>query len=86
MGIGIPSHILGLKGQRVNKMKLDEEAQQLVIHCSRDRRRNAIDSVTGKQVATGNRIHSAERLVHQQQMRMNRQCSGDADALHLTAR
>jgi transposase len=48
MGIGIPSHILGLKGQRVNKMKLDEEAQQLVIHCSRDRRRNAIDSVTGK--------------------------------------
>jgi len=48
MGIGISSHILGLKGQRVNKMKLDEEAQQLVIHCSRDRRRNAIDSVTGK--------------------------------------
>lgn len=48
MGIGIPSDILGLKGQRVNEMKLNAKTQQLVIHCSRDRRRNAVDSVTGK--------------------------------------
>jgi len=39
---------LGLKGQRVNKIELDKRGQQLVIHCSRDRRRNAIDPVTGQ--------------------------------------
>lgn len=48
MDIGIQRDILGLKGQRVNEIKLDEQAQQLVIHCSRDRRRNAIDPVTGQ--------------------------------------
>ena len=48
MDIGIQRDILGLKGQRVNQIKLDEQEQQLVIHCSRDRRRNAIDPVTGK--------------------------------------
>ena len=48
MDIGILRDILSLKGQRVNQIKLDEQAQQLVIHCSRDRRRNAIDPVTGK--------------------------------------
>ncbi len=39
---------MGLKGQRVNQIKLDEQEQQLVIHCSRDKRRNAIDPVTGQ--------------------------------------
>ena len=39
---------MGLKGQRVNKIELDKRGQQLVIHCSRDRRRNAIDPVTGQ--------------------------------------
>ena len=39
---------MGLKGQRVNQITLDEQEQQLVIHCSRDRRRNAIDPVTGQ--------------------------------------
>ena len=48
MDIGIQRDILGLKGQRVNQIKLDEQAQQLVIHCRRDKRRNAIDPVTGK--------------------------------------
>ena len=48
MDIGIQRDILGLKGQRVNQIGLDEQAQQLVIHCSRDRRRNAIDPVTGQ--------------------------------------
>ncbi len=46
MSIDIPKDILGLKGQRVNEIKLDE--QQLVIHCHRDKRRRAVDPVTGK--------------------------------------
>jgi len=48
MDIGIQRDILGLKGQRVNQIKLDEQEKQLVIHCNRDRRRNAIDPVTGQ--------------------------------------
>ena len=48
MDIGIQRDILGLQGQRVNQIALDEQEQQLVIHCSRDRRRNAIDPVTGQ--------------------------------------
>lgn len=48
MGISIPKDILGFKGQRVNEIKLDNEGKQLVICCSRDRRRNAVDPVTGK--------------------------------------
>ena len=48
MGIDIQRDILGLKGQRVNQIKLDEQEQQLVIHCRRDKRRNAIDPVTGQ--------------------------------------
>jgi transposase len=47
LGIGISKHILGLTGQRVNEIKLDQARQSLVIHCSRDRRRNAIDPLTG---------------------------------------
>ena len=45
MGIDIQRNILGLKGQRVNEIKLNEKEQQLVICCRRDRRRNAIVSV-----------------------------------------
>ena len=48
MDIGIQRDILGLKGQRVNQIKLDEQGHQLVIHCNRDKRRNAIDPVSGK--------------------------------------
>jgi transposase len=48
MGIDIPRDIFGLQGQRINKIKLDQEKSQVVINCSRDRRRNAIDPVTGK--------------------------------------
>ncbi len=48
MRIDIQRDILGLKGQRVNQITLDEQAQQLVIHCHRDKRRNAIDAATGK--------------------------------------
>ncbi len=46
MGIDIQRDILGLKGQCVNRIKLDEEERQLVIGCRRDRRRKAIDPVT----------------------------------------
>ena len=49
MGISIPKDIFGFKGQRVNEIKLDQEAKQLIIRCSRDRRRSAIDPVAGKQ-------------------------------------
>jgi transposase len=48
MGIDIQRDILGLKGQRVNQIGLDDKEQQLVIHCNRDKRRNAIDPVTGQ--------------------------------------
>ena len=36
---------MGLNRQRVNKIKLDDQEHQLVIHCRRDRRRAAIDPV-----------------------------------------
>jgi transposase len=39
---------LGLTGQRVNEIKLDQQQQTLIIDCSRDKRRKAIDPVTGK--------------------------------------
>lgn len=39
---------MGLKGQRVNKIEMCEQEHQLVIYCSRDRRRNAIDPATGQ--------------------------------------
>ena len=48
MGIDIQRDILGLKGQCVNQIKLEEE-RQLVIGCRRDRRRKAIDPVTEQQ-------------------------------------
>mgnify|MGYP001819867280 CR=1 FL=1 len=48
MGIDIQRDILGLRGQCVNQITLDEQEQQLVIHCRRGRRRNAIDPITGK--------------------------------------
>ena len=49
MNIGISKDILGLKGQRVNEIKLDQDEQHLIIHCHRDRRRKAVDPVTGTQ-------------------------------------
>lgn len=49
MGINIPASILSLKGQRVNQIHHDEDENRIVIHCSRDKRRKAIDPVTGQQ-------------------------------------
>ncbi len=40
MSIDISKDIWGLKGQRVNKIK--REDQPLIIHCSRDKRRRAV--------------------------------------------
>ena len=48
MTINISQHILGLKGQRVNEIKLDDGGVKIVIHCSRDARRRAIDPATGQ--------------------------------------
>ncbi len=47
MGTGISANILGLKGQRVNEIKLDKYKQQVQVLCSRDRRKKVIDPVTG---------------------------------------
>ncbi len=49
MGISISAQILGLKGQRINEIKLDELGRQIIIHCGRDQRRKVIDPVTGQQ-------------------------------------
>ncbi len=49
MGTNIPSDILSLQGQRVNQIKHNPDLNQVVIHCSRDRRRKVIDPVTGRQ-------------------------------------
>ena len=48
MNTSIPVSILSLKGQRVNKIEHHEERQQVLIHCCRDRRRKAIDPITGQ--------------------------------------
>ena len=48
MGINLSRDILCLNGQRVNQIKLSESSSQVVISCRRDRRRKAIDPVTGK--------------------------------------
>ena len=49
MSTNIPSNILSLKGQRVNKVEHDEERQRVLIHCSRDRRKKVIDPLTSQQ-------------------------------------
>jgi len=48
MSTNIPRDILSLSGQRVNQIKYDPSLEKVVIHCSRDRRRKAIDPVTGQ--------------------------------------
>jgi transposase len=48
MSTNIPSNILSLRGQRVNQIKHDDDQQQIIIHCSRDRRIKAVDPSTGQ--------------------------------------
>jgi transposase len=59
MGICISTNILGLVGQRVNEIKFDERTHQVQIVCRRDRRKRAVDPVTGIQ-GTVNRYVSRE--------------------------
>lgn len=47
MGTSIPTDILSLKGQRVNKIEHDQDQNQVIIHCSRDKRRSPIDPGSG---------------------------------------
>ena len=47
MPIDISTDILSLKGQRVKAIKQDNQSQHITIYCERDKRRNAIDPVTG---------------------------------------
>jgi hypothetical protein len=63
MGIDIQRNILGLKGQCVNQIKLDEAEQQLIIYCRRDRRRNAIDPVTGQKGTVNRHVRRQVRDV-----------------------
>ena len=44
----ISTKILGLVGQSVNEIKLDEQTQQVQIICRRDRRKKIVDPLTGK--------------------------------------
>ncbi len=47
MRTDIPAGILSLNGQKINNINHDVEQQSIIIHCSRDRRRSAIDPITG---------------------------------------
>ena len=47
MGTNIPVNILSLKGQRVNQIEHDHDQNQVIIHCSRDRRRSPVDPCSG---------------------------------------
>mgnify|MGYP000518616484 CR=1 FL=1 len=63
MDTGIPKSIWGLKGQRVNEIKLDEDKQQLVIDCRQDRRRNVVNPVTGRQGTINQHVRRQVRRV-----------------------
>ena len=47
MGTSIPVKMLSLKGQRVNKIEYDQDHHQVIIRCSRDKRRSPIDPSSG---------------------------------------
>jgi len=47
MSTSIPINILSLKGQIVNKIEHEENLQQVIIHCKRDKRRVPIDPSSG---------------------------------------
>jgi transposase len=49
MSFGISKNILGLTGQRVNDISLDQHTKNVVIYCRRDRRKMVIDPVTEQQ-------------------------------------
>ncbi len=47
MGTSISTRIMAFNGQCVNQIYHDEEQQCTIIKCSRDKRRNVIDPITG---------------------------------------
>ena len=49
MSINISPSILGLTGQRVNEISVNKHHKTVHIVCQRDKRRRAIDPLTGKQ-------------------------------------
>ncbi len=48
MGTSISTRIMAFNGQCVNQIYHDEEQQCTIIKCCRDKRRNAIDPITGR--------------------------------------
>ena len=61
MGTSIPIGILSLKGQRVNKIEHDQNESQVIIHCSRDRRRSPVDPSSGLKGTVNQFIHRQVR-------------------------
>jgi hypothetical protein len=49
MSFGISKNILGLTGQRVNDISLDQHTKNVVIYCRRDRRKMVIAPITEQQ-------------------------------------
>ncbi|VAW64584.1 Mobile element protein [hydrothermal vent metagenome] len=48
MSLNIPSKILSLNGQKINQIQFNDEDSSVHIRCSRDKRRAAVDPVTGQ--------------------------------------
>jgi hypothetical protein len=61
MGTSIPIDILSLKGQRVNKIEHDRDHRQVIIHCSKDKRRSAVDPSSGLKGTVNQYIHRQVR-------------------------
>lgn len=61
MSVNISPTILGLSGQRVNEISLNKHRQAVHVICQRDKRRNVIDSVTGKKGTVNRYVHRQVR-------------------------
>ncbi len=61
MSINISSTILGLGGQRVNEIRLNKYHQTVHVICQRDKRRTAIDPITGKKGTVNRYVHRQVR-------------------------
>lgn len=48
MSFNIPGKILSLNGQKINQIQFNDEDASVHIRCSRDKRRAAVDPVTGR--------------------------------------
>ncbi len=61
MSINISPTILGLSGQRVNEITLNKHHQTVHVICQRDKRRKAIDPITGKSGTVNRYVHRQVR-------------------------